>query len=270
VRRYQDGPLDGDTLQRVEEILSDIEPLVPANRFRVQMHHATPDQDLVARLGGYGRIVNPPHYLVPSIAGSGHLLEDLGYRAEQIAVRLTALGLGSCYIGCLGREAAVREQFDLPAAARIGAFLVFGRSSETLGGRLINAAMHLTAGAARKLPPERIFFHGAFDAPASPPAELAPLIEAARHAPSAVNAQPWRFLWREGRLHLFVRRQNPRYGQGAGAEYRLFDGGICMANAALALKALDMPGRWVMVEEAASGVPPHPSSLQPLARLDRS
>lgn len=267
VRRYEKKPLADAVLAQVQEIVSTASPLVAENDFRVEFHHVSADTDLVAALGGYGRIVNPPHYLVPSIEGSNFLLADLGYRAEQIAVRLMALGLGSCYIGCLGREMAVREQFGLPEGTRIGAVLVFGRASEALGGRLINAAVRVAAGAARKLPPEQIFFRDSFDAPDSPPKDLAPLIEAARHAPSAVNAQPWRFLWRDGALQLFVKRDNPRYGGGNRAQYRLYDGGICMANVALALEALGLPGRWEMVEEASSEVPPHPPGLQPLARL---
>jgi len=267
VRRYEKTPLADAVLAQVREVVFTAAPLVSGNDFRVEFHDASADTDLVATLGGYGRIVKPPHYLVPHVSGEAFLLQDLGYRIEQMAVRLAGLGLGSCYIGSLSREAEVRARFGLPADARIGAFLVFGRPSEALGGRFLNSAIRMAAGATRKLPAERIFFQDSFDMPASPPAELAPLIEAARHAPSAVNAQPWRFLWREGCLHLFVRRQNPRYGQGAGAEYRLFDGGICMANVALALEVLGLPGRWEMVEEEDSEVPPHPPDLQPLARL---
>ncbi|MFZ5916363.1 MAG: nitroreductase family protein [Chloroflexota bacterium] len=267
VRRYEKTPLADADLAQVREVVSTANPLVAENDFRVEFYQTSTDTDLVAALGGYGHIVKPPHYLAPYVSGEAFLLQDLGYRTGQMAVRLAGLGLGSCYIGSLGREAEVRARFGLPAQARIGALLVFGWPSEALGGRFLNSAIRMAAGATRKLPAERIFFQGSFDAPALPPAGLAPLIEAARHAPSAVNVQPWRFLWREGRLHLFVHRQNPRYGQGAGAEYRLFDGGICMANVALALEALGLPGRWEMVEEPDPEIPPHPPGLQPLARL---
>ena len=124
------------------------------------------------------------------------------------------------------------------------------------------------AGATNKLSVERIFFRNAFDSPANPPEELAPLIEAARNAPSAVNAQPWRLLWRDGRLYLFVLRASPKYGPVPGAEYRLYDGGICMGNVALALEALGREGQWRMLDGDEDDLPEHPVDLEPLGVLD--
>jgi nitroreductase len=270
VRRYDKAPLDEAKLAQVRGIISSVKPLISDNRFTVLAYDVSADEDLVATLGAYGRLVSPPHYLVPTMTGKEFLLEDLGYRTEQIAVRLTALGLGSCYIGSLGREAAVRARFALPEDARIGAFLVYGLPSEGLNDQAVNTMIRAAVGANRKLPPERVFFQGTFDAPTTPPLELAPLIEAACHAPSAVNAQPWRLLWHGDRLHLFVRRHNLRYGGGATAYYRLFDGGICMANVALASEALGMKSQWTMYKGTEPDVPPHPASLQPVAKLDPS
>jgi nitroreductase len=267
VRRYESKPLGKSTLARVREVVSEAKPLVAGNCFEVQMQDVSPGEDLVSTLGAYGRIVTPPHYLVPAITGEQYLLEDLGYRVEQIAVRLTAFGVGTCYVGSLGREASVRARFALPGEARIGAFLVFGRPSAGLGGRLLNNLMRRGAGATNKLSMERIFFQDTFDSPSVPPAEIAPLLEAARHAPSAVNAQPWRFLWHGNSLYLFVKRSSLKYGAGATTEYRFYDGGICMANVALALEALGMEGQWRMVAEDAAWLPDHPASLQPVAEL---
>ena len=269
VRRYNRAALGEPVLARVAEIASAVRPLIPTNRFEVLLRNVGPGQDLVADLGGYGRVVNPPHYLVPYLLGDVHPLTDLGYRVEQIAVRLAGMGLGSCFIGCLGREAAVRDRFRLPAGAHIAALLIFGRPSVTLGGRAVNTLLHIGTGAENKLPAERIFFQDTFDSPAAPPAKLARLIEAARNAPSAVNAQPWRFLWRNGELYLFVTRRNRRYGSEANQAYNLHDGGLAMANVSLALEALGLEGRWLMLEDDAAAIPEHPADLLPLARLVR-
>lgn len=267
VRRY-DGSLLGEAaLAQVREIISRVKPLLPENQFEVFVRDHLPGEDLVAVLGGYGRFVSPPHYLVPYMLGEEHLLEDLGYRVEQIAVRLTALGIASCYIGALRREDEVRTRFNLPEGARIGAFLIFGRPATTLGGRAFNTLLRLGAGATRKLPAERIFFQDSFENPATPFPQISPLIEAARHAPSAVNAQPWRFLWHGGRLYLFVTTDNRRYGTGVQQRYGLYDGGICMANIALALEALGMEGRWVMLSGTERDIPEHPTNLHPMAML---
>ena len=122
--------------------------------------------------------------------------------------------------------------------------------------------------ATNKYPVERIFFSGSFDTPAVPPEELARLVEAARNAPSAVNAQPWRLLWHGGCLYLFVERHSERYLREANADYRFYDGGICLANVSLALEAQGLEARWELLSDGQDGVPDHPDDLQPLAKLD--
>ncbi len=267
VRRYDKAPLDERTLSEVREIIGGVAPLVPENRFQTTLRDVPPDADLVALLGGYGRVVNPPHCLVPCVEGQEHPLTDAGYRAEQIAVHLAAMGIGSCFVGALRREAEVQALHGLPETSRIGAFLAFGRPSATVGGQATNRLLRLVAGASRKRSARDIFFEGSFENPAYPPEPIAPLIEAARCAPSAVNAQPWRFLWLEESLYVFVTRNNWRYGGGAQEEYCFHDGGAAMANVTLAMDALGWDGQWTLLkEEEPHGLVP-PPHLHPLARI---
>ncbi len=268
VRRYDTEPLDRATLVQAREIIARVLPLIPENDCEFLMRDVAAGQDLVRILGAYGRLVNPPHYLAPYMLGEEHVLEDLGYRAQQVAIRLTALDVGTCYIGALSREDEVRSRFDLPEGARIGAFLVFGRSSASLGGRAVNRLLRVGAGATSKLPVERLFFQESFADPSSPPTEINQLIEAARHAPSAVNAQPWRFLWHDGLLYLFVTRHNRKYGTGPSEHYCFHDGGIAMANITLAMEALGMKGGWKPLARTEPYIPRHPENLHPLAKLE--
>ena len=267
VRRYDSRPLDGDTLTLVRSVVEAVKPLEPANHFEAPTRNLAFDDDYVRVAGAYGRIFGAPHCLVPYVVGEVHPLVDLGYRVEQIAVGLARLAIGSCYLGTIRREGVVRSRFGLSAAARIGALLVFGYPATDLGSRALNAVTSFAVGATNKLAPERLFFRDTFDHPAVPPEEWAPIIEAARSAPSAANAQPWRLLWHEGALYVFVRRDNPRYGLGSASEYRLYDGGICMGNIGLAMEALGRPVRWQLLSDSDPGVPAHPSALQPLAKL---
>lgn len=265
VRRYDSKQLDESMLGQVTEIISGAEPLSAGNQFHALLRNPPPGSNLARDLGGYGRIVNPPHYLVPYVLGNEHPLVDAGYRAEQIAVRLAALGIGSCFIGALSREADVRALHELPDTARIASFLVFGRPSAALGGRVTNRVLRLAAGAERKLRSADIFFEGDFDHPATPPDRIAPLLEAARRAPSAVNAQPWRFLWQEGTLRVFMTTDNRRYR--SQKQYGFHDVGAAMANITLAMEALDLCGEWEMHAEAEPGIARHPPGLQPVATL---
>jgi hypothetical protein len=270
VRRYRDQPLAKETLAEIDAIVDEVEPLVPANRFRVMRRDVVTGEDLIAAMGGYGRILSPPHYLVGYTIGTDHPLLDLGFRMEQIAVRLAQLEISTCFIGSLGRTSNVRVRFRLSRDAQMGAFLIFGYPAENLAGRTINAMIRRAAGATKKRPVEEIFYHGTFDNPATPPQSIATLMEAARCAPSADNTQPWRFLLRDGVLALFVERSNPRYGSKPVMQrYRYFDGGVCMSNVSMALESLEQEGSWVLLDAQNQDIPPHPESLEPLARLER-
>ena len=141
VRRYEQRPLEEETLARVRAIAAEVRPLAVENRFQVLFRDVTPGENLVETLGAYGRIVSPPHLLVPYLEGSAHPLTDLGYRAQQIVVRLTALGLGSCYVGCLSREGQARASYGLAADTRLGATVAYGYPATGQGNRVVNATM---------------------------------------------------------------------------------------------------------------------------------
>jgi nitroreductase len=267
VRRYDREPLDAITLVKVREIVAGVKPLIPQNRFEAAVRDDMVHEDLISVLGAYGRLVTPPHALAPYVIGDLHPLEDLGFRVEQIAVRLAVLDIGSCFIGTLAAEDKARFRLGLPEGARIGALLVFGRPAVAVGGRAINTLIRSVLGRNHPPPVERFYFQDTFDNPAVPPEYLAPILEAARYAPSACNVQPWRFLWHQGQLSLFVTRDNPRYGSGTRQQYRFYDGGICMANLSLAMEAFGMEGQWVMWDGIERRLPEHPASLLPLASL---
>lgn len=268
VRRYRPEPLGKESLDRIDDILAHVTPLIPDNRFRVMRRDVITGEDLIAAMGGYGRILTPPHYMVPMMIGDRLPLVDLGYRMEQLAIQMVQLGISVCFIGSLNREDNVRIRFRLPSEARIGAFLIFGRAAESVTGRTINAVIRRASGGSNKLGADRIFYSGSFDQPSPPPKSLVKMIDAGRRAPTANNAQPWRFLWQDGALYLFLRRDNPRYGTQPDLHaYRYFDGGACLSNMVMAMDALNYEGDYVLLPGTRIPVPDHPRSLEPLARF---
>jgi nitroreductase len=268
IRRYEDRVLDAASMTNVHQIIEAVEPLVAENTFHV-LHRPGMliDRDFIRSMGAYGIVVSPPHALAPYALASRFPLVDLGYRVEQIVIGLTRLGLGSCYIGTMGREQTVRERLDLPPSARCGALLVFGHPATSVGGKALNRFIRSVPRGDARLPEDQVFFDGSFDNPSVAPGDLKSLIVAGQSAPSAINTQPWIFLWRDDVLHLFVKRQNPKYGRGRSQDYRLYDGGICLANLSLAMRALEIEGRWLLPDDPDYAIPPHPQSLEALAAL---
>ena len=268
VRRYRDTPLSKANLSNIDDIISRVTPLIPQNRFVVMRRDALSGEDLITAMGGYGRVLKPPHFLISYIAGDQYPLVDLGYRMEQIAIQMVQLGISMCFIGSLGREADLRIRFRLLRDARTAAFLIFGYPAETVTGRTINAFLRRRQRSNIKLAADRIFYNETFEYTQAPPEHLSKLIEAGRLAPSANNAQPWRFLWHDQHLFLYIREENTRYGNKTiHQQYRFFDAGTCMANITMAMKALGVGGYWTLLTEDVSSLPQHTLPLRPIAKL---
>lgn len=268
VRRYRNVPLNKQILNKIDDIITHITPLIPQNRFAVMRRDVITGEDLIAAMGGYGRILSPPHFLTSYIVGDQYPLVDLGYRMEQIAIQMVQLGISMCFIGSLGRETDVRIRFRLLQNARTAAFLIFGYPAKTVTGRTINAVLRRRQHSNTTLATDRLFYDTSFERPQAPPEHVAKLVNAGRLAPSANNAQPWRFLWHKQHLYVFVREDNPRYGnKTAHQNFRFFDAGTCMGNITMAMKSLDIGGYWTLLAVDEPGIPQHPPSLHPIAKL---
>lgn len=268
VRRYKQQPLPERMLDKIQAETREVESLVPPNRFMAPLRDVVTGDDLVAALGAYGRILSPPHFMVPHIMGETHLLTDLAYRTQQVVVKMASRGIGSCYIGSLGRETTLRARLVLRRQARIGAVVIFGYPAKALTGRAINTAMRRAMGSNQRKPLDELFFENNFRRPKAPPESLKPLLEAGRRAPSALNVQPCRFLRRRKTLYLFVNTENAKYGKDVKQNYRLFDAGICMANISLALRAMSVPAQWTLLDGPNHQAPKHPETLEPIASLE--
>lgn len=266
VRRYA-PTVDAETLLGVQEACATIQALVPENQFTATVQALQPNRDLVALLGAYGRLAAPPYVIVPAIEGANHLFVDLGFRAEQIVIRLTRVGLGTCYIGTLSQEDKTRQFFNLNPNQRVGAVIAFGYPASSVAGKTLNLFIRSMAGATNKRPSDRLYYTDLNEDPTTPPPSWAPLIEAARSAPSAVNAQPWRFVGKGNHLLIFTLRHSQKYGSGLGAAYKYYDCGLCIANIYLAMQALDINGSLRLCSEPEEGMPAYPQNYQLLAEL---
>jgi hypothetical protein len=266
VRRFMPAA-DAEVLARAQEACGLTNPLVPENQFSAAIHALQPDRNLVSLLGAYGRLVAPPYVIVPAIAGGNHPFIDLGFRSQQIVIALTQLGLGSCYVGALSCEDRVRKLYNLSADQRVGALIAFGYPTSSAGGKAFNLLVRSVAGATNKLASDRLYYADMYLAPEPPPPVWAPLVEAARSSPSAVNAQPWRFIGRGNHLFILTQRHSRKYGNGVEASYKFFDCGLCIANIRLAMQALDIQGSLRLCSEPEEGAPAYPQDYQLLAEL---
>jgi len=267
IRSYDQRLFESDDKARIELILKNTRALLSENQFKVIFHTKEKGEDLVSVLGAYGRFITPPYYLLPYIIGENQVYLDLGYQAEQIAIQLWSKGIGSCFIGCLSRQEKVRTTFHLPSTAHIAAFLVIGYPGDNLGLETIAKTARSIMGIRSRFPIEEICFSESFDHHFKPDGMWKKIIEAGRMAPSAVNAQPWRFLMVKNDLYLFSVQNNRRYLLLENSHYSFHDCGICMANIDMALHSLGVQGTWKFLDGTLDNNLKCPENYYPLVRL---
>lgn len=265
VRRYDGRVVPEDTRWQVAEFALRIEPLVAENEFGYSVLPIVgKSEELAAVMGGYGRMVSAPHLILPRIRGEKHVLEDFGFRVQQLVTHLTQLGLGSCYVAALGHEAEALDKFDSPRGERIPAVVVFGYPAASAAGRGFNTILRSAIGADRPLPFSKFTFARAFGTAAglTPLQEM--LFDALRHAPSAGNSRPWRVVLRGGLAYLAVKLDTPYYriARATRLGYHRLDAGIGVANISLGLRAFDRSADWKLLADDPEvrtklGLPPN-------------
>ncbi len=261
VRRYAKRPVEPETLKAVSGLVAALEPLIVANRFNCQVRVIEGRSDILASsIGSYARIISAPCFVVPSICGDLRVMEDAGYRLEQLVIGLARLELGSCWVGALSNEGRVARELGVRTGWRIPAVIVFGHPDLGFVGRNVNRLYRGVVGAPNRLAYEKFVFAERFGQPATPSSQAEHVLAALRCSPSAGNARPWRVILRGDRMFYCVDTAAGFYRRYRN-DYPLLDGGIGMASVTLALRSIGRPADWELLDESPAlradlGLPP--------------
>ena len=175
IRKYDMAPLDAETLEKVQAQINQVKPLYPEIRYSIEIANSTK--------GLFN--VKAPHYLVFRSEEKDGAYENIGFAGQQMDLFFSGAGLGSCWLG------AAKPEEKETAALQFVVCMSFGKPAEPLHREL--------SGFNRK-----------------PLAEISEgvdeRLEAARLAPSAVNAQNWYFVADSGKIHCYRKKSNPLLG----------------------------------------------------------
>ena len=175
IRKYDLTPLDEAVLVRIEEKTKQLRPLYP---------HLAYDIKIVNSTRGIFN-TKAPHYLILSSEVADGCYENIGFLGQQMDLYFSENGLGACWLG--SAKPAEAEVSSLPHVIAIA----FGNPAEPL---------HRDISQFKRKPLEEIS-EGSDER-----------LEAARLAPSALNAQNWFFVAAEGKIHCYRKLANPLLG----------------------------------------------------------
>ena len=251
-RSYNDESVQEIHQQVLREFLDtqQIGPFGTNTRFELVAANQDDRQSLKG-LGTYGFINNPAGFIIGALEQGPKNLEDYGYLLENIILKATEIGLGTCWLGgsftksSFAKKISLREKETIPAVVSIG-------YDEEKKGR--NGQIRKYMSGARRLPAEQLFFEESFNNSLSRDTvgEYAEPIEMVRWAPSASNKQPWRIVRINDAWHFYLQRTKG-YGKGTLifnilrlADLQRVDIGIAMCHFELTSRELGLKGSWVL------------------------
>jgi hypothetical protein len=212
---------------------------------------ASPDDaGALRRLGTYGFIKGATGYIVGAVRKGPGDLEDYGYLLEEIILRATELGLGTCWLGGTFTRSSFTSRFGGVTRDEIMPAVVSTGYPGDDGAERIREREQGT----RRFPPDELFFTGEFGRPLGRERRdgYDEALEAVRMAPSATNKQPWRIVRRDDDWHFYLVRTKG-YGKGSPffkvlriADLQRVDLGIAMCHFELVVRACGRAGRWVV------------------------
>lgn len=237
VRSYADRSVDAALLKQLLAFAENCDRLTDAAP-RVDLISGVEQVErvLTFMVGSYGLIQNAPHLLVGILPEeSDRARIHLGFALEQVVLEATRLGLGTCWItGTYDAEQA-GNAVDIKTGEVPAAVCALGHPAEGGYGLLHTQVIRRLAGGHKRKPLTEIVFFRRWSEPWSREeidSTLVTVLKHARLAPSAHNAQPWRFIVDDDGIALTL------------VKPKFIDAGIVMSHVMLASTAVDRPGNW--------------------------
>jgi nitroreductase len=251
VRSYADRPVEQSVKESIRGLLEAHNTGPFGNRARLSLIDLSDvEQAETRQLGTYGFIRGARLYVAGVVGQSSGSMQDYGYCLEQVIVRMTHLGLGTCWLGGTFKRASFAKRLGastdevIPAISPVG----YARDKRTVRERVLRRFV----GADQRKPWTALFFEGTMDRPLPREAagEYATALECLRLAPSASNNQPWRIVKSRDAdaFHFFLKR-TPGYAKFLrGMDMQMVDMGIAMCHFELAVREAGLNGAWKVGE----------------------
>ncbi|MCR5478156.1 MAG: nitroreductase family protein [Lachnospiraceae bacterium] len=220
VRTYDGKPLKEEHKKGLEEFIKDI-----PNPFGIPVSFRLLD----AKEHGLSSPVlsGEELYVVGKVEKKPYADVAFGYSFERLVLHAWELGIGTVLIGGTMK----REVFEQAAGLQEGEMMpcVSPLGYPAAKRSLKESMMRKGVGADTRISGDKLFFDGEWGRAFRPSDEIAELLELVHWAPSAVNKQPWRILFRDGVFH-FYEKKDAGYVHESTGDLQKIDIGIALCH----------------------------------------
>lgn len=243
VRSFDGNPV---TASQYESLQSLIQKLTAdeAGGLTLSIHNYTAEEGNPPST--YGVIRDARTYLLMSVGGNIDIHNEAlmrgGYILEQVVIRATAMGLGSCWLGGTFKGSTFERGVIVPSDEKLVIVIPVGTPAKRKS--LLDRITKAIARSSTRKPFETMFYLNDFEHPMATDADRhnckwTKALEMMRLAPSSLNSQPWLAVACEDCVHVYGRLKNFMHR---------VDVGIGMSHLAMSAEAMGLKGRWIKSE----------------------
>lgn len=157
----------------------------------------------------------------------------LGYSFEQLVLYAWSLGVGTTWIGGTMKRADFAKASGLTDGKRMPIISPLGYPAAKRA--IKEVMMRKGVKADTRKPAEELFFDGDLSRPLISDGIIKKALEIVRWAPSAVNKQPWRIIFKDGKYHFYEKRDMGFESDPVG-DMQKIDIGIALCHFVMSLK----------------------------------
>ncbi len=204
IKEFSHTKLEGELLEIVKQICKDVKPF--NSELNIEANFVSRGHMIELVLGKKNKI-KAPHYIVITSNDGENNLENVGYIGEEIILKLTTLGIGSCWIENKLKRGNIEEIIDI----------VDEECEEGQEENLIRPLGLIAVGYPKN--PTELFRDKESKVDRKPAKEiikkpnkiLNPIIEAIRLTPSFENQQPWKIYSKNENVMFYEIKPKKKY-----------------------------------------------------------
>lgn len=248
-RTFQRNPLEAQLLKEIEQMIATKipGPFERATRFQLLFAEGE-NQTALQGLRTYGFIKGASAFVAGAVEQGQYDLEEYGYQLEYRILKLTQMGLQTCWLGGTFSQSKFAARIQLQKGEVLPAITPLGIALEKR--RTFDQVVRKVAQSAQRRDWEELFFNTDLE-PLTPEmaGDFSDALEALRLAPSSNNKQPWRVVMDQGRLHFYLWRKG-KQPAASKPDLPRVDMGIALCHCDLVLQDQGTQGKWVHLREA--------------------
>lgn len=216
------------------------------------------------KLGTYGVISAAEHFLTVAMTPEPATIVAAAYMAEQLVLYLTAMGIGTVWLGGTLSRSRFAEAAGVGDDLCLPAIIAFGYPAKP---RFAERVMRTMVRAATRKPFESLFFDGTPSVPLTETeaGDMRVPLEMVRLAPSATNAQPWRVIKTDNSYLFFA--DYKASADSLTERMKHLDMGISLTHFCLTCKQLSIETKIIPLTSAPAPAIVVPSSWHFIATV---